>query len=158
VSKMREHADHYDGDLLLRLYHLRHEERLREARDWFIRDFHADSTEEFYKRFPFGSKENDDYRMVLGYWEMAASLVNRGLINEELFFENNGELWTVWTKITHLMPEARAMWKNPHLFQNLEILADKYEKWMEARAPGAVDLMREQMKTLTAKKTVTSEG
>jgi hypothetical protein len=149
---MREHADHYDADLLLRLYDLRREERLRQAREWFVREFHADSMEDLYKRFPFGSGENDRYRMVLGYWEMAASIVNRGLINEELFFENGGELWTVWAKIKHLVPEARIMWKNPYLFQNLENLAAKYEKWMEARAPGAVDLMFEQVKALAAKK------
>lgn len=149
---MREQADHYDADLLLRLYDLRREERLRQARDWFIREFRAESMEDLYKRFPFGSSENDSYRMVLGYWEMAASIVNRGLINEELFFENSGELWTVWAKIKHLMPASRTMWKNPHLFQNLENLATKYEKWMEARAPGAIDLMREQVKALAAKK------
>jgi len=149
---MREHADHYDADLLLRLYDLRREQGLREARDWFIREFRADSMEDVYKRFPFGSKENDSYRMVLSYWEMAASIVNRGLINEELFFENSGELWTVWAKIKHLLPEARSMWKNPKLYRNIESLAEKYEKWMETHAPGAVGLMLEQVKMMVAKK------
>src|ERR1043165_3491393 len=149
---MREQADHYDADLLLRLYDIRREAGLRDAREWFIREFHADSMEEVYKRFPFGSKENDAYRMVLSYWEMAASIVNRGLINEELFFENSGELWTIWVKVKHLLQEARVMWKNPKLYHNLAFVAEKYEKWMEARAPGAVDLMREQVKMLAAKK------
>ena len=141
-----------DAQIIMRLYDLRREEGLRQARDWFIREFRAESMEDVYKRFPFGSKENDSYRMVLSYWEMAASMVNRGLINEELFFENSGELWTVWVKIKHLLPEARVMWKNPKLYQNLAILAEKYEKWMEVRAPGAVDLMLEQVKMLAAKK------
>ena len=55
-------------------------------------------------------------------------------------------------KVKHLLPEARVMWKNPKLYQNLAILAEKYEKWMEVRAPGAVDLMLEQVKMLAAKK------
>jgi hypothetical protein len=152
VAKIREHADHYDADLLLHLYNLRHEEKLRQARDWFLREFQADSIEDFYKRFPFGSREDEYLRRVLSYWEMAASIVNRGLINEELFFENNGEMWTAWTKTRRLVSEARSMWKNPHLYYNLESLAENYEKWMEARAPGAVDLMRERVKTLVAMK------
>jgi hypothetical protein len=32
------------------------------------------------------------HAMVVSYWEMAASIVNRGLIDEEFFFENSGEM------------------------------------------------------------------
>ena len=148
---MKEHADHYDADLLLRLYDLRREEKLRQAREWFYREFQADSVDDFFERFPMGSKENDYYRMVVGYWEMASSIVKRGLINEELFFENSGELWSVWAKIKQFVPEARTMWKNPHIYQNLETIAQKYEHWMEARAPGALGLMSERLKTVAAK-------
>jgi len=37
--------------------------------------------------------------MVISYWEMVASIVNRGLINDELFFESNGEIWVVWDRM-----------------------------------------------------------
>jgi hypothetical protein len=148
---MKEQADHYDADLLLRLYDMRREEKLRQARDWFFREFQADSMDDLYKRFPLGSKENDYYRMVVSYWEMAGSIVKRGLINEELFFENNGEMWGVWSKIKQVVPELRTMWKNPHIYRNLEAIAEKYEQWMEARAPGALGLMRERFKSIMAK-------
>ena len=35
-------------------------------------------------------------RMVLGYWDMVANIVNRGLIEEEFFFENTNEQWVAW--------------------------------------------------------------
>jgi len=56
---MREHPDHHDAELMLRLYDLRREEKLRRARDWFIREFHVESLDDLLKRFPLGSKENE---------------------------------------------------------------------------------------------------
>ena len=148
---MKEHPDHHDAELLLRLYELRREEKLRLARGWLIGEFHADSMDDFQNRFP-AAKENEYFRMAVSYWDMAASIVKHGLINEELFFESGGELWTTWNKVKHLAVEARATHKNPHLWSNLEALAEKYEKWLEARAPGAIAAMRERIKTLTVKK------
>ena len=149
---MREHPDHHDAELMLRLYDLRREEKLRQARDWFIREFQADSLEDLYKHFPFGSKENDYFRMTVSYWDMVASIVNHGLIKEEFFFESNTEFWTVWQKIKHLAPETRETYKIPFIYENLEDLSEKYEKWMAARAPQAIELLRERVKQLTAKK------
>jgi hypothetical protein len=79
---VREHPDHHDAELLLRLYDLRREAKLREAREWFIREFRAKNLEEFRQKCPIGSEENTLFRMVLGYWDMAASVVSHGLIKE----------------------------------------------------------------------------
>src|SRR5690349_6423265 len=145
---MKEHPDHHDAELLLRLYELRREEKLRLARDWLTHKFHADSMDDFYKRFPAGSQENQHFRMVVSYWGMAASIVKHGLIKEELFFESSQELCATWNRVKHLAPEARTTFKNPFLWGNLEALAEKYEKWVEARAPGAIAVMRERLKAL----------
>src|SRR5579875_1519814 len=110
---MQQPPDHYDADLLLRLYDLRREEKLRKARDWFAQEFHADSFEDFLKRYPYGSEGNTFYRMVVDYWDMAASLLNHGLIHEDLFFENNAELLGVWIRIENLVPRIRETWKSP---------------------------------------------
>lgn len=149
---MREHLDHHDAELMLRLYDLRREEKLRQARDWFVREFHADSMEDVNERYPYGTRENEYIRMTVSYWDMAASIVNHGLISEELFFENNPECFTVWMKIQHLVPSTREAYKNPHIYKNLETFGEKYEKWMAARAPEALPLIRERIKRLTATK------
>jgi len=149
---MREHPDHHDAELLLRLYDLRREARMRQARSWFMREFRADSMEEFYQRFPAGAQENDFFRMVVSYWDMAGSVVNHGLIKEEFFFENSSEFWAVWEKTKALAPEWREKRKNPFLWKNLELLADKYEKWMAKRAPEALDVFRQQVLQASAKK------
>ena len=90
----------YDqANLLLRLYELRREPRLREARAWFLPNFDAQSPEEVAQKFPPGSEGNTNMRMVIGYWDMAAGVANRGLIDDDLFFENSGEGFWVWDRI-----------------------------------------------------------
>ena len=147
-----QQPDHHDADLLLRLYDLRREEKLRKARDWFMTELQADSLEDLQKRVPMGTEENTYFRMVISYWEMAASLLNHGLIHEDLFFENNGEFWAVWAKVEKLVPEVRKTWKNPMAYKNLEDAAKKYEKWTEKHAPEALAFRREFMQKLPAKK------
>jgi len=131
------------ANLLLRLYELRRDPRLREAREWFISKFQASSLEEVMKNYPPMSKENTNIRMTMSYWDMAASIVNRGLIDEEFFFENTGEQWAVWEQIKNLMPAWRAAFKNPHLFENLEEHAKRLEAWREERSPGMTAAMRQ---------------
>ncbi len=149
---MREHPDHHDAELLLRVYELRREEKLRQARDWFVREYQAESMEDLRRRYPPGSQENSYFRMVVSYWEMVASIVNYGLLKEEFFFENTSELWVVWQKIKHLVPGVRRMYVNPFMWKNLETLAEKFEKWTNQRAPGAIEALRKLVVEASAKK------
>lgn len=142
---MREHPDHHDAELLLRLYDLRREEKLRQAREWFIGKFQASTLEEMLQKYPPGSQENAYQRMVASYWDMAASIVGHGLINEEFFFENTAEFWIAWQKLKPLAPAARQAFKNPFYWKQLETLSEKYEKWMAGRAPEALESLRKRL-------------
>jgi len=95
---------HDQANLMLRLYDLRREPRMREARDWYFAKFHPTSLEDINRQAPMGSPESASMRMVITYWEMVASMVNRGLIDEVFFFENTGEQWFVWERIRRLSP------------------------------------------------------
>jgi hypothetical protein len=148
---VREHPDNYDAELLLRLYELRREEKLRRAREWFIRDFRPKTIEEFGQQCPAGSENNAFFRMVISYWDMAASIVNHGLIKEEFFFENTAEFWIVWHKVKPLVPAMRLERKNPLTWKNLETLASKYQDWMAKSAPEALDTFRKRLEDATAK-------
>ncbi len=149
---MRESPDHHDAELLLHLYDLRREAKLRQAREWFVREFRAENAEEYFQRYPPGSEGNTFIRMVASYWDMAASIVNHGLIKEEFFFDNTTEFWLVWSKLKHLAPALRETRKNSFIWSNLETLAGKYEKWMAKRAPDALETLRKQVLAATAKK------
>ena len=148
---MREHPDHHDAELLLRLYDLRREEKLRRAREWFALEFQAKSTEDYLKKYPPGSEQDAFFRMVVTYWEMVGSMVNSGLIKQDFFFQNTGEFFGVWEKTKHMVPDARNAFKNPHLWKNLEQMAATYEEWMAKRAPEAIGAYRERLQTLQKK-------
>lgn len=136
---------HEQANLLLRLYEERREARLREARQWYIEKFHPRTPDDVAKLAPPGSPENASMRMVTGYWSMVASIVNRGLIDEEFFFENTGEFWLVWECVKPIAAAMRASMKNPHAWAGIERLATRFEAWREKHAPGANDAMRQMM-------------
>jgi len=130
---------HDHANLLLRLYELRREARLREARAWYSTKFWADSAEDMLKRYPPGSEANTRLRMVTSYWEMACGMVNRGLIDDELFFESSAEFWFVWQKIKPIATELRGLYSNPIAFRQIEVTSNRIETWWSHAAPGLVE-------------------
>ena len=139
---------HEQVNLMLKLFDMRREARLREAREWFIGNFHAASMEEMMQKFPMGSKENANFRMVVSYWDMCASIVNRGLINDELYFESNGEAWGVWERVRTMIPGFRQAFGNPLFLRHLEELCGRLEAWREKTAPGSTAKMRQMQQMM----------
>lgn len=111
-----------DVNLILRLYELRREERMRRARAWFPK-YKAGSMDEHMKAYPPGSEEDASFRMVTTYWDMVASFVNAGVLNQDLFLESGMEVLFIWEKIRDMVPSWRAAAKNPTMLANLERLA-----------------------------------
>jgi hypothetical protein len=131
-----------EAGLLLKLYDLRREETMRQARDWYFREFNPETMADF-KTAMFG-EHTGHLRMVVSYWDMAAALVNRGAINLDLFNDTNGEQFGVFAKIEPLLGEIRAMLA-PQFAANLEKLIDATPDGRK-RSAG----VREQMKAVRA--------
>src|SRR6516162_745450 len=127
-------ATYDDANLVLRLYELRREEKLRAARAWFAANFAPASLEDYYRLAPMGSPENAYLRMVVSYWDMAAAFVTSGVLNRDLFFQTNGELLFVWEKVKDTVPQVRANNKNPNYLKNLEIVGNSAIQRMPAEA------------------------
>lgn len=134
---MDTRATYDDVTLVLRLYELRREEKLRKARDWFTQSFKARNMEEFGNLCPQGSDANAYVRMVISYWDMAASFITSGVLNAELFFQSGRELLFVWERIGALLPQMRETYKDPNFAKNLETVAGDYINWMNRRSPEA---------------------
>jgi len=73
MTQTTSQATYNDAELILKLYDMRREERMRAARAWFIANFAANSLSEALEKYPLGSDHNAYYRMVGTYWDMAAS-------------------------------------------------------------------------------------
>lgn len=149
---------HEQANLLLRLYELRRDPRMREAREWFVSDFSASTLEELFKKYPPGSKDNASYRMVVSYWDMCAGIVNRGLIDDDFFFENNGEVWIVWDKVKELALSQRKTMNNPTILKNLLELGERYEAWREKAAPGFNEEMRKRFRQFAEARARAAKG
>ena len=104
--------------LNLRLFELRREPVLREARDWFLRDFNPETFEELIAAV--GGERNASFRMVLGYWEMAASLVATGAIDSASFLAAHGEVFATFGKIQPFLGQVRQAAGEPDFARHLE--------------------------------------
>jgi hypothetical protein len=136
------------AQLHLQLYDLRREARLRQARDWFMKNFYADTIEEAMKLSAPGTENGALFMMVISYWDQACAFLNSGLLHEDLFFETTGEFFGVWERVKATVPGARKMFMNKDFLGNLEKAAENYETWMEKRNPGNIENMRKWMNSM----------
>ena len=130
-------ASHEDANLIIKLYELRREDRMRAARTWFVQSFHADTLEDFRKLCPQDSAENASYRQVTTYWEMAASFLNSGVLNKELFYRSGMEMLLTYERVRMLMLEMRESRQNPNIYGELEKASVEMIEWMNSQAPHA---------------------
>jgi hypothetical protein len=108
---------HEDADLILKLYDLRREATMREARNWFF-SFNPTTPKDLFEVLT--SDKSGYFRMVISYWDMAASLVNNGAIDSQMFNDANGEHIFVYAKIEPFLPALREGFKNPEFLSHLE--------------------------------------
>lgn len=119
---MDQHATYDDVKLILQLYEMRREEKLRQARQWFAK-FNARSWAAKMELCPAGSDQDAYFRMVTTYWEMVASFITSGVLHQELFLQSGQELLFVWEKIRDILPEWRTAFGNPRILANMEAVS-----------------------------------
>lgn len=131
-----------EGSLILKLYELRREETMRQARNWYFAEFNPESVADFSSAM-FG-EHSGHLRMVTTYWDMAAALVNNGAISMEMFNAANGEHIGVFAKVEPLLKEIRAAFAPEYLGQ--------FEKLIDATPDGRkrTSEARERMKQYRA--------
>jgi hypothetical protein len=135
-----------DANLILRLYEMRREERMRKARAWFTAHFKVKTWDELQKLAPSGSDENASYRMVVTYWDMVASFVTSGVLQKELFFHSGRELLLVWERMRDVLPEIRAQYKDPQFWGHLETVGDEFAHHFKSRTPEGYDAFLKRIK------------
>ena len=145
---MATNPTYEQAELQIKLFDLRREARLRQARDWFTKNYYANTMEEALRVAPMGSEAGTSFMMVVSYWDQVCAYFNHGLLHEDLFFETNGEFFFVWERIKPTIEEGRRMFSNPLFLANLEKAANRFESWIDKRAPGSIAAMRQMMKQM----------
>ncbi len=146
---METKPTHEQAQLHLQTYDLRREPRLREAREWFFKNYHVKTLDEAMRIAAPGTDGGTFTMMVCSYWDQACALLNYGLLHEALFFETNGEFYGAWDRIKPIITALRTQFKNPEFLGHLERAARRFETWSEDRAPGHLAAMRQMMQQVS---------
>jgi hypothetical protein len=123
-----------DVEILLRLWEMHNVPDMQSARMWVFTDFQATDYADFKRQYPPGSVEWRRFASVYGMYEMYGLLINRGLLNEDLFFDLFGGLNLLWEK---LRPVVKGMREeiDPYLYENFELLCRRAQTWKAAHPP-----------------------
>lgn len=106
--------------VVLKLYELRTEPALRDARAWFAFEFHPASARDVLSTWLGPGHESAPFRMVTSYWDMAASLVLQGAIPAEMFNAANTEHIVLYAKLRPFLAEMRAKTNYPDYLASVE--------------------------------------
>jgi hypothetical protein len=131
-----------DANLILRLYELRREPVMREARNWLF-SFNPTNAAEYMEAMM--GEHSAHLRMVVSYWDMAASMVNNGAIDEQMFNDANGEHLFVFAKIEPVLEELRQQFNQPDMLKHFETLVRRVPENKEKLAG-----IRERIKMIQA--------
>ena len=119
-----------DAQIIMRLYDLRREPEMRKARGWFAGFVPRNADDLMQLINGVNPQENAWFRQVSSYWDMAASFVLRGALNEELFVDNSGEMFFVLGKVYPFLKEVREKTHSPYL-QRVEKVATRTKEARE---------------------------
>ena len=136
-----------DANLILRLYEMRREPRMRQARAWFTAKCKGVQTfDDLLKLAPSGSDENASYRQVVTYWDLVASFIVSGILHRELFFQSGRELLLVWERVRDLVPSMREAYQDPNYLKNLETVGTEFAAYMKGQSEASYEAFLKRVK------------
>ena len=122
-----------DAEIILRLYELRRETVMRQARAWIVGEFWPATAEDYFAvAYNPADPHNAFVRQVITYWEMAAAMVLHGAVSAELFVDCNAEGFLLLAKFAPILEEVRKrtptfMVKTSDLVKRFTAAATRYE-------------------------------
>lgn len=123
---LKEHPDHLDAELVLRIYDLRRESVMRESRGAILRDYWPRSSQEAVEVLRSDHPLNRAWRQTVGYWEMVYGMARHGVIHAEFLVENNGEGLVLFARVEPYVAAIRQA-TSPRSFRNTEWVAHETE-------------------------------
>lgn len=121
---------------ILKLNELRRDDKMREVRKWYMTEFSPTSVMDKVNLYREGENASANFRMFTSYWDMAASFVLNGGIDEKMFLESTDEPIIIYTKVEPFLDETREVFQESGYLSNLENLCKKmpdFEQKLEGR-------------------------
>lgn len=126
-----------DAGIILKLYELRTEPVMRQARAWITGEFWPKTPEEFFAVSDNPADPHNAYfRQVTTYWEMAAAMVLHGAVSAELFVDCNGEGFFLLAKFAPILDAIRQRYpfflvKTSELVNRFGCATQRYEAMLK---------------------------
>ena len=115
-----------DGYFALRLYELRREEELRSARDMVGDDIFQLKWDDLRDMFEASHPKYAHLQQVVGYWELAASLVVRGLFHPDIYLDACDEGLFTYAVLEEHLPKIREL--RPNFFDKTEAMIQEHPR------------------------------
>jgi hypothetical protein len=119
---LKEHPDHLDAELVLRIYDLRRETVMRESRSAIARDYWPRSAQEAVEVLRPDHPLNRPWRQTVGYWEMIYGMARHGVIHADFLVESNGEGLFLFARAEPYLAQIRET-GSPRTLRNTEWIA-----------------------------------
>jgi hypothetical protein len=87
----KDFPDHHDADLIIKLYELRREPVMREARKDILSKFWPRSFDDVLAVSKSDHPLNSAFRQTSTYWEMVYGMAKHGVIHADFMMESCGE-------------------------------------------------------------------
>jgi hypothetical protein len=138
-----------DAEIILKLYQLRTEAVMRQARAWMTGEFWPNTVEEFFAVAQNPADPHNAYfRQVTTYWEMAAAMVLHGAVSAELFVDCNSEGFFILSKFAHILDAIRE--RMPNFMNKTSELVNRFTA-AAARYEGALKNVEGRRRTMQPK-------
>ncbi|MFQ6011990.1 MAG: DUF4760 domain-containing protein [Nitrososphaerales archaeon] len=119
-----------DVETVLRLYSIY--DRNRESAIWFLSDLSEKDYESFKKKYPSRSRARAHFATVAGFFELGGLLVERKLLNEDLFFDTFN-VSAFWSKAKGIIKGMRR--DRPRIYENFELVSRRKIRWVKRHPP-----------------------
>lgn len=115
------------AELILKLYELRRETVMREARSYVGGDFLPASAQELIQIVSAGGKLTGFVLQVYGYWDMVAAFVQHGALDATLVYDTCQEMYFQYAKIQPYLAEFRNQMGLPEWLKNVQSVVEGSE-------------------------------
>ena|ERR1700733_4567012 len=117
----KEKPDHHDAEIVIKLYDLRRDPIMRQARSAVI-TWAPTSYEDLIAITQPTHPLNAAWRQVGSYWEMVYSMARHGIVHADYFVESNAEGLILFAKVSPYLERFRRE-VSPTAFTNAEWVA-----------------------------------
>jgi hypothetical protein len=118
VYTPKDFPDHHDADLVLKLYDLRREPVMRQAREEILGKYVPKSADEAIAVLNSSHPMYKAFSQVSTYWEMAFGFAKHGVLHPEFMLESSSEGILLYSRVEPYLEKLRE--SRPRSFRNAE--------------------------------------